>query len=302
MNPLMLANNKPVSAEEFEETFIYLKHIIIGESWNLPNTYNSLELLFLTEYLYNIKQIIISQEKILRKNITHLRRAAIKSFFDVKGILAIKDIREKYENISRMSIVERLQECRCRKGGYETLYINGNGEDISPLQNPVDTSFDVDTFSRYVNYQISPVSRYFGGCEYCRPEKAIEEEGWCSLKTIVSPFAPSDSDSEVDVSTLTKEKDTKSSDISEEALASVGTTVGSYNSRTSSIKKRISFGESNQTWEFDTQEPDRRFYFRDLATRVFENNSTKHFQQLLFGFDTTDFFSWDLAEERSYFF
>lgn len=283
----------PVSVENFEKECLSLKDLIVKETEKINNTYIFNETKLELEYMFNIKQLIVSQEKYLRKNIMYLRRTAVKKFYDVKGKLVMKDLRTRNQMISRLSILDRQLLCKCIMNKYQSESFQSTDlNDISPLQISTDTSFDYNMTSKIINSQISPISRYFEGCEYCKPEKLTEP----IEELFVSPFLSS-SDSDDDYGwTLHNSnlQDFKKSDIYLSKVSESYNSDSSIKSRVS--KKKISFNSADRIWEFDTDEPDRQFFFRDMTTRIHENYTKQVLQQTLFGFDSTDFFSWDRAE------
>lgn len=297
----------PISAEEFEQEFVTLKNIISDENDKLNDNASSFELRCILEYMFNTKQFIIGQEKILRKNIRLLRRAEIKSFYDIKGRLIMKDLRDRNKMISRMSMKDRQSLCRCFMNKYKSSYFYKSLDELdfnamSPLQNPVDMSFEYETISKMINLQISPVSRYFDGCEYCKPEKSLESS-WCTLESVVSPFLPSsDSDDDLPSNSVCVEEPKRLQESEMSNPNSIGIVELFNSSKSSNSKKKISFDSVTKVWEFNTDEPERQFYFRKMATQIRESHAKQVFQQFLFGFDSTDFFSWDRLEEITIFF
>jgi hypothetical protein len=72
-------------------------------------------------------------------------------------------------------------------------------------------------------------------------------------------------------------------------------TAGSYKI------KHVSFKTENTVHELSDRDSESRFVFREIKSRKDMNKNSKHFLQSFFGYDSTDLYSWDLAEDDMFF-
>lgn len=263
----------PISAEEFESEYQDIMTMV-----RKVESVNIIDLLFV-EFMYNLKIFIIGYEKTCRKHIANIKKNEIKAMC-IWGSIP--------------KLPPTMIRCSCRFNQFSAFY----------------SSTDPTVFKKI--FTIGATSQTTRQCTHCD----ISSDGWVSLSAI-EEFNDSDSELEEDGTfgfssrkkdltvpfqllgsgTLKKEPlRLLNSFVTDSTGSSLPSSLGSIS--TAKSRRRVSFSDTPVTIQLPIIDIDLH-NTKALAIMLPFNQRERAALQYQHGTDTTDFYSWDLADTRT---